>query len=206
MLRRQLGVASYIPTKWRLLLDSSKQSFNCVLLTNGNLHEKVPVGHSVHLRETTKVVINLLKNHEYNWILCVDLKWSAFSLANKEVLQSIPVIFACGTAEIERNTGPRRNALSVKLWKQACQKRCTTHSKPRKDNFSPLQIKLNLMKQFVKALGSDGKYFQHIFSAFSKLSFDKTKADVFDGPQICTLVRDEEFVNKINEKEKVAWL
>ena len=53
MLRRQLGVASYIPTEWRLLLDSSKQSLKCVLLTNGNLYEGVPVGHSVHLRETT---------------------------------------------------------------------------------------------------------------------------------------------------------
>ena len=104
------------------------------------------------------------------------------------------------------NTGPRRNALSVKLWKQACQTMCTTHSKPRKDNFSPLHIKLDLMKQFVKALDSDGECFQHIFSAFSKLSFDKTKAGVFDGAQICTLVRDEEFVNKINEKEKAAWL
>ena len=36
--------------------------------------------------------------------------------------------------------------------------------------------------------------------------FDKIKAGVFDGTQIRTLVRDEEFVNKINDKERAAWL
>ena len=51
-LLRQLGVALYIPTKWRLFLDSSKQSLKCVLLHNGNLYGGVPVGHFVHLRET----------------------------------------------------------------------------------------------------------------------------------------------------------
>jgi len=60
------------------------------------------------------------------------------------------------------------------------------------------------MKQFVKAL--DGEYFQHIASAYPELSFDKIKAGVFDKPQIRSLARDEEFVNKMNGKEKEAWL
>ena len=58
----------------------------------------------------------------------------------------------------------------------------------------------------MKALDSDGECFQHIVSAFPKLLFDKIKASVFDGPQIRTLLRDEEFVNKINDKERAAWL
>ena len=62
------------------------------------------------------------------------------------------------------------------------------------------------MKQFVKALDSDSECFQHIISAFPKLLFDKIKAGVFDGPQIRTLVRDKEFVNKMNDKERAAWL
>ena len=48
--------------------------------------------------------------------------------------------------------------------------------------FPPLYIETGLLKQFVKALDSDGEYFQHIVSASLKLSFDKIKADVFDGP------------------------
>ena len=62
------------------------------------------------------------------------------------------------------------------------------------------------MKQFMKTLDCDGECFQPIVYAFPKLLFDKIKAGVFDGPQIRTLVRNEEFVNKINDKEKAAWL
>ena len=58
----------------------------------------------------------------------------------------------------------------------------------------------------MKALDSDGECFQPIVSAFSKLLFDKIKAGDFDGPQIRTLVRDEEFVNKMSDKERAAWL
>jgi len=72
--------------------------------------------------------------------------------------------------------------------------------------FPPLHIKPGLMKQFLKALDRDGDCFQHIVSAFPKLSFDKIKVGVFDGPQIRSLARDEEFVNKMNDKEKAAWL
>jgi len=63
-----------------------------------------------------------------------------------------------------------------------------------------------LIKQFVKALDSDDECFQHIVSAFPKFSFDKIKAGVFDGPQIRSLASDEEFVNKMNDKGKVAWI
>ena len=72
--------------------------------------------------------------------------------------------------------------------------------------FPRLHIKLGLIKQFVKALDSDSECFQHRVFAFPKLLFDKTKAGIFDRLQIRTLVRDEEFVNKINDKARAAWL
>ena len=62
------------------------------------------------------------------------------------------------------------------------------------------------MKQFVQALHLDGKYFQHILRTFAGLSYEKIKAGVFDGSQICTLVRDQAFVQTMNDKEKAAWL
>ena len=85
-LLRQLGVALYIPTEWRMFLDSSKQSLKYVLLHNGKLYGGVPIGHFVHLRETyddIKAVINLLKYHEHNWILCIDLKTVSFLLGQQ---------------------------------------------------------------------------------------------------------------------------
>ena len=74
----------------------------------------------------------------------------------------------------------------------------------RKDHIS--SAPLGLMKQFVKALHTDGECFQHIFSLLPGLSFEKIKAGVFNGPQIRALVRDQEFARKVNDKERTAWL
>ena len=71
--------------------------------------------------------------------------------------------------------------------------------------FPPLHVKLGLMKQFVKALNTNDKCFQYLIYAFSKLSYDKIKAGVFDGPQIRLLVRDKKFVKVMNNREKAAW-
>ena len=66
----QLGITSYNPTEWQLFLDSSKRSLMRVLLHNGNVYGAVPVGHSVHLRENIKMLIDLCKYHEHNWSIC----------------------------------------------------------------------------------------------------------------------------------------
>ena len=50
--------------------------------------------------------------------------------------------------------------------------------------FRPLVIKVGLMKQFVKAVDTDGDCFKYINLRFPRLSVVKNKAGVFDGPQI----------------------
>ena len=50
--------------------------------------------------------------------------------------------------------------------------------------FSPLRIKLCLVKQFVKALSTDGDCFKYIILQFSGLPIEKIKSGVFDGSQI----------------------
>ena len=57
------------------------------------------------------------------------------------------------------------------------------------------------MKQFVKALNTDGKCFQLIVLVLSTLSFEKIKADIFNGPQFHAFLHDQEFVRKMNDKE-----
>ena len=71
--------------------------------------------------------------------------------------------------------------------------------------FPPLHIKLGLMKQFVKALDKEGKCFQYICTVFPRLSSDKSKADIFDGPQIRQLIKDQNFTLCMNETEATAW-
>ena len=76
----------------------------------------------------------------------------------------------------------------------------------RKIIFRPLHIKLGLMKQFVKALDTDGNRFKNLCESFPALSYEKIKAGVFDGPQIRQLMKNNAFPNSVNETERQAWL
>ena len=62
------------------------------------------------------------------------------------------------------------------------------------------------MKQFVKALDTDGTCFKYLCESFPALSYEKIKAGVFDGPQIRHLMKDNAFPNSMNETERQAWL
>lgn len=59
----------YDADEWRLFTDSSKASLNCVLLHNVNDFVSMPVGHSVHLKETydenMQIVLEKLKCNEH---------------------------------------------------------------------------------------------------------------------------------------------
>ena len=69
----------------------------------------------------------------------------------------------------------------------------------------PLHIKLGLVKQFVKALGFEGEFFQDIRSMFFRLSDAKIKRGIFVGTQVSTMLKSESLEAKINETEKEAW-
>ena len=82
-LLQELGMPVYHSNDWQSFLDSSKHGLKCVLLHNGNVYAAVLIGHSVYLREKhndVKAVIDLLKYHEHNWTICVDLKMVNFLL------------------------------------------------------------------------------------------------------------------------------
>jgi hypothetical protein len=61
-----------------------------------------------------------------------------------------------------------------------------------------LHIKLDLMKQFVKALNKDGSCIEYIARKLPGLTMEKLKAGVFDGPQIRQLINDPHFISPIN--------
>ena len=62
-----------------------------------------------------------------------------------------------------------------------------------------------LMKQFTKALDKDGDCFTYLCQDFPGLTMEKVKAGIFDGPQIRQLIRDPEFENSMNKVELEAW-
>ena len=68
----------------------------------------------------------------------------------------------------------------------------------------PLHIKLDIIKQFAKALNKDGDCFKYICTRFPGSTIEKLKAGIFYGPQIRTLINDCDFPNAMNEKESCA--
>ena len=60
----------HIAENWRMFNDSSKRSIKAVLLHNGNKYASMPVGHSVHLKETygnLALILDKLKYKEFEW-------------------------------------------------------------------------------------------------------------------------------------------
>ena len=71
--------------------------------------------------------------------------------------------------------------------------------------FSPLHIKLGVMKQFVKALNKKGACFKYICVKFPGLTIEKLKAGIFNGPQIRKLINDHEFPSSMSKEEFYTW-
>ena len=74
---------NHIPLDWRLFIDSSKLSHKAVLLHNGNTIPSIPVGHSVHNKdsyENMKILMEAIKHDKFKWQNCGDLKVIALLL------------------------------------------------------------------------------------------------------------------------------
>ncbi|GFW13598.1 uncharacterized protein TNCV_1210641 [Trichonephila clavipes] len=100
-----------------------------------------------------------------------------------------------------KQTGPIRKALIPGVKKVERQSLVD----PKKILFPPLNIKLGLMKQFVKALDKEGECFKYLCEQFPGLSDAKLKEGIFVGPDLRTLLKDETFVTKMEMKEKNTW-
>ena len=68
----------------------------------------------------------------------------------------------------------------------------------------PLNTKLGLMNNFVKAMERTGWAFKYLAEKFPRLSKTKIKEGVFVGPQIRELLKDDMFKNLLQGDEKKA--
>jgi hypothetical protein len=74
-----------------------------------------------------------------------------------------------------------------------------------KGSQAKLHIKLDLMKNFLKAMDRDGPAFRYLSEKFHTLSEAKIKEGIFIGPQIRELLKDIQFDSIITGNEKAAW-
>ncbi|GFV82759.1 uncharacterized protein TNCV_4147271 [Trichonephila clavipes] len=198
----------YEPEKWRLFIDSSKKSLKAVLLHNGNRYAFVPVGHSVHLKEcyeNLEFIFNKLSYSDHKWTICGDLKVISMLLGQQSGYTECPC-FLCEWDSRFRKQHYVKQTWPIRKAHIPGVKNVERQSlvDPMKILFPPLQIKLGLMKQFVKALDKEGECFKYLCEQFPGLSDAKLKEGIFVWPDI-KLLKDENFVTKMEMKEKNAW-
>lgn len=73
----EMGLPEYQPEDWRLFIDKSVKSLKCVLLHNGNHYASIPLAHSTKRHEeynNMNMVLQKFRYHQYEWLICVDLK------------------------------------------------------------------------------------------------------------------------------------
>jgi len=199
----------YVKDQWRLFIDSSSRSLKCVLLHNTNVFAPVPIAHSIVTKEEYDKLDAILQKIEYRrhkWQICGDFKIITILLGQ----QSGNTLYPCFICEW--NSRDRIQHYKKKHWPKRLS--LTPGEKnikaknlvdPKDVLLPPLHIKLGIIKQFVTKLDKDGATFNYIRQKFPYVSEAKLSAGVFDGPQIRTLIKDENFAKVMNDIEKKAW-
>ena len=85
-LLNDIGIVKHSPENWRLLINSFKQNFKCVLLCNGNKYGSISIAQSFEAEETygsIEVVLELIGYNEHQWIIFADLKMVWFRLGQQ---------------------------------------------------------------------------------------------------------------------------
>lgn len=62
------------------------------------------------------------------------------------------------------------------------------------------------MTQFVKSLDRESLAFKHLAVIFPRISKEKIKAGVFNGPQVDQLASNNDFLQKLTDDQKIAFL
>ena len=109
------------PLEWWLFTDSSTLSLKAVFLHNGNTLPSIPVGHSVHNKEShenMKILMEVINHDKLKWQICGDLKVIALLLGLQQDAQNIAASFVNGTAELSLFITQERIGLPENLWNQ----------------------------------------------------------------------------------------
>ena len=200
---------SYTPSEWRLFIDGSKRSLKFVLLHNGNKLASIPIGHSVQMKETyenMKTILDRIKYAEHDWVICGDLKVLPMLLGQQSGFTKYPCFLCLWDSRAKQDHWIKRDWPSREVFVTGERNIVNVPLVNREKVLSPpLHIKLGLMKQFVKALDKEGECFKYLCTKFSRLSYEKIKAGIFDEPQIRHLLKNQEFISTMKREELQAW-
>jgi len=147
------------PLDWRLFIDSSQLSLKAVLLYNGNTLPFIPVGHSVHNKESyenVKILMEAINYDKFKWQISGDLKVFALLLGLQQGLTKY-CCFICEwdsrarSLHYSRKDWPARKSLEPGIMNVENQPLV----EPSKILLPSMRFKLGLMKKFVKAMNQE---------------------------------------------------
>ena len=154
------------PAQWRLLIDSSKRSLKAMLPHNGSKYPSLPLAYSVQKKEdydNDKEFLDKINYSKFKCDVCGDFKMLTFLLG----LQRGCTKNSCFICLWDSRTDddhykkvhwPPRVELQLGLFNVLKQPLVDSN----KVLLPPLQIKLGLIKQFVKVLDFGGEALQEI--------------------------------------------
>jgi len=167
----QLKPNSYKASDWRLFIDSSKKSIKAVLLHNTNVYAPVPIAHSVVMQEKYDNMQILLEKIQYKknlWLICGDLKILTMLLGQQSGFTKYPCYLCMWDSRdrMHHYSNTKKWAVRSSLTPGLSNIVHEPLVNPLKVLIPPLHIKLDLMKQFVKALDKNGNILYQNFQNF----------------------------------------
>lgn len=172
----------YVPDEWRLFVDGSVKSLKGVLLHNGNLFPSVPIIYGTDIienYENMKAILKLINYDVHRWVICCDLKIVAIITGLKKGF-SKHQCFLClweGRSRDLHYTDHKWPARVIyKLGEDSIDHMPLVPSS--KIIIPPLHIKLGLIRNFVRALDSEGTAMKYLRTIFPKLSNAKIDAGI----------------------------
>lgn len=196
------------PSDRRLFIDSSKRSLKAVLLHKGNKYPSIPIAHSVHLKEfydNMELLLEAVKYNLYQWSLCRDLKVIGLLMSMQAGFTKYCCFLCLWKSQAVSKHYKQKDWVSRSTFvpgEHGVQENPLVDMK--KVLLPPLQIKLGLLKNFVKAMDKNGAAFQHLCTLFPALSSTNLKEDIFIGPQIWEVLKYKEFEELLTLKELIA--
>ena len=209
--------------QWRIWIDNARitqrhqreNSFKVALLHIGNKFKPVPLLYSNTLGETyehLKEVLDVLEYEQFQWPICVDLKIASILVGRSGGNPLHP----CHLCKWNRNDNPY-SADKIDCSNLARTRYIGTHEQvPHRFNFSiqnnslisdptkilmpPLHIRLGIFQKLFEKLNARAR--NYLLEKFNKPDEQRL---VFNGPEIATICRDNEFETLLKSKELAAF-
>ncbi|GBN25537.1 hypothetical protein AVEN_86749-1 [Araneus ventricosus] len=148
-------------------------------LNNGNGLPSIPVPHAVYMKETYHNLKQLLEIINYSNL------WDSRAIALHYIKRDWPQRASFKPGEMNVEQPPL--------------------AEPHKIIIPSLRIKLDLVKNLVKAMDKNGSSLKYLHEKLPRLSVANIKEGVFVGPQIKQLFRDPKFEKLLRSKGKQVW-